>query len=423
MLNTTILEFLEFIDYRDGLYIFEDNKLLKAKPYTIEGQYKSSLSGVSFYDSACGETHIYLDRIHDEYILYGNVLFEKDMCVKDRQVLNSVIQIDYSNVIDFCHSDDIKYLKDHHDSSYVYREKDNALEVKKTTKNNSESLVYNEKFKYLSYIREKYGLYIFYGKELVEVKLSTIDNTTALIEFNHPNTNVEVKLYIDNICEKYYLYGNVLFQKGLSIKESAILNEKFPIINWEWAIDFASLESHSMIKNIMNNKLSELGRNIYYSKKINNDKVNKLIKTTKNNKEQNTMKNNFSDIINMKMMMGIINNKGEIDLTKLMVLQSFAKDGTIEVTDIIKTKLTEKILKDTNSKEDLPLEKLALINMLDNGNLDLQEIIKYKMLSSDDVDMEKMMLMSCMTNGGDITDIFKYKMMSQMLKETDTETK
>jgi hypothetical protein len=155
---------------------------------------------------------------------------------------------------------------------------------------------------------------------------------------------------------------------------------------------------------------------IYMYNEKDNHKANKAVK---NNKEQSTMKNNFSDIINMKMMMGIINNKGEIDLTKLMVLQSFAKDGNIEVTDIIKTKLTEKILKDTNSKEDLPLEKLALINMLDNGSLDLQEIIKYKMLSSDDMDMEKMMMMSCMTNGGDITDIIKYKMMSQMLKETE----
>lgn len=282
----------------------------------------------------------------------------------------------------------------------------------------------------LFFIDKEYGLYIFDDRKLLKARpynVSSYDNTKVSgIEYNHPlYGDRPLNLYISVIREHYCLAGNVLFIKNISDEDKRLLSS-FISLHEDRIIEFENGDyvSEDKLRNL------NMGRNIYKANKTTNNSSNNKTTTdnssnnkTTNNKEQNTMKNNFSDIINMKMMMSIINNKGEIDLTKLMVLQSFAKDGTIEVTDIIKTKLTEKILKDTKSTEDLPVEKLAFINMLDNGNLDLQEIIKYKMLSSDDVDMEKMMLMSCMTNGGDMTDIFKYKMMSQLLKETDAETK
>ena len=277
--------------------------------------------------------------------------------------------------------------------------------------------MYQDIFEHLVYLHNKFGLYIFYEKEIIKVNTFVISSGPAAgIEFFCRDKKY-MAMYINTLCEKYYLFGNVLFKKGFSIEEMNKLYSTIPIDS-SYVIDLERSDCLQMIYKIKKDCIG-LTDKIYMYNEKDKHKANKAVK---NNKEQSTMKNNFSDIINMKMMMSIINNKGEIDLTKLMVLQSFAKDGNIEVTDIIKTKLTEKILKDTNSKEDLPLEKLALINMLDNGNLDLQEIIKYKMLSSDDMDMEKMMMMSCMTNGGDITDIIKYKMMSQMLKE-DTEQK
>lgn len=277
--------------------------------------------------------------------------------------------------------------------------------------------MYQDIFEHLVYLHNKFGLYIFYEKEIIKVNPFVISSGPAAgIEFFYKDKKY-MAMYINTLCEKYYLFGNVLFKKGFSIEEMNKLYSTIPIDS-SYVIDLERSDCLQMIYKIKKDCIG-LTDTIYMYNEKDKHKANKAVK---NNKEQSTMKNNFSDIINMKMMMSIINNKGEIDLTKLMVLQSFAKDGNIEVTDIIKTKLTEKILKDTNSKEDLPLEKLALINMLDNGSLDLQEIIKYKMLSSDDMDMEKMMMMSCMTNGGDITDIIKYKMMSQMLKE-DTEQK
>jgi hypothetical protein len=278
--------------------------------------------------------------------------------------------------------------------------------------------MYHDIFEYLVYLHNKFGLYIFYEKELIKVNPFVIDSGhTSGIEFFYRSEKYN-SIFIKTLCENYYLFGNVLFKKGFSIEEMNKLYSTIPIDS-SLVIDLERSDYRQMIDKIKRDCIG-LTDMIYMYKEKDNHKANKAVK---NNKEQSTMKNKFSDIINMKMMMSIINNKGEIDLTKLMVLQSFAKDGNIEVTDIIKTKLTEKILKDVNSKEDLPLEKLALINMLDNGSLDLQEIIKYKMLSSDDMDMEKMMMMSCMTDGGDITDIIKYKMMMQMLKETETEKK
>lgn len=278
--------------------------------------------------------------------------------------------------------------------------------------------MYHDIFEYLVYLAKKYELYIFHEKEIVKVQPFVLSaGYTSGIEFYYSSDEIYKVIYIDKICKEYYIFGNVLFQKALSIEETYKLQSMLSIDNSR-VIDLYRSDCRSMINRIRTDYIGVTEAEDIYNEKDKHkaSKANKIVK------EQNTMKNKFSDIINMKMMMGIINNKGEIDLTKLMVLQSFAKDGCIEVTDIIKTKLTERILKDTKSTEDLPLEKLALINMLDKGSLDLQEIIKYKMLSSDDMDIEKMMMMSCMTNGGDVTDIIKFKMMSQMLKE-DTEQK
>jgi hypothetical protein len=94
-----------------------------------------------------------------------------------------------------------------------------------------------------------------------------------------------------------------------------------------YVIDFERSDYRQMIDKIKKDCIG-LTHTIYMYNEKDNHKANKAVK---NNKEQSTMKNKFSDIINMKMMMSIINNKGEIDLTKLMVLQSFAKDGNIEV--------------------------------------------------------------------------------------------
>lgn len=137
MLSCTLLKCLDFLDKNHGLYIFEDNKLLKARPYNVVGDHNYNVSGVEFNHPTDGPSSIYINRIREEYFLYGNVLFEKEMCITDRQVFNSLITADPSNTIDlydYEYADMEERFKKILKKSYIYREKDDKAKANKLQK-------------------------------------------------------------------------------------------------------------------------------------------------------------------------------------------------------------------------------------------------------------------------------------------------
>jgi len=116
---------------------------------------------------------------------------------------------------------------------------------------------------------------------------------------------------------------------------------------------------------------------------------NKIIRgnfsSNENNKSikgGNNMENfNLGQIISMKMVSSLVaDDKKDIDIGKLYLLQSMQDNGKIEVTDVMKSKMISKLGLDKDTNE-LPLEKLVLLEMLQSGEMDLTKIISVKLMS------------------------------------------
>lgn len=116
-----------------------------------------------------------------------------------------------------------------------------------------------------------------------------------------------------------------------------------------------------------------------------NEIIAKKNSSNKNNKSikggNNMEKLDLGQIISMKMVSSLIaDDKKDIDIGKMYLLQSMQDNGKIEITDVMKSKMISKLGLDKDTDE-LPLEKLMLLDMLQSGELDLTKIISVKLMS------------------------------------------
>lgn len=92
--------------------------------------------------------------------------------------------------------------------------------------------------------------------------------------------------------------------------------------------------------------------------------------------------NLMQQMLSMKMLKNIFDSDAkDINIGKLMLMQQVLGGSVIKVTDVIKAKIMEKFALDDKDVDDLPLEKLLLLQMLDKGSIDIQQLIQFKMMS------------------------------------------
>lgn len=92
--------------------------------------------------------------------------------------------------------------------------------------------------------------------------------------------------------------------------------------------------------------------------------------------------NLMQQMLSMKMLKNIFDSDAkDINIGKLMMMQQVLGGSVIKVTDVIKAKIMEKFALDDKDVDDLPLEKLLLLQMLDKGSIDIQQLIQFKMMS------------------------------------------
>ena len=104
--------------------------------------------------------------------------------------------------------------------------------------------------------------------------------------------------------------------------------------------------------------------------------------TKPDSKEVNTMANvteSFKTVMSMKMLSSIMKDKDQ-DLGKLFLMQQMMNGEPLQVTDVIKSKLIKQF--DLSEDADLPLEKVMLLQMLDGGQVDMNQLIMFKMMGS-----------------------------------------
>ena len=87
----------------------------------------------------------------------------------------------------------------------------------------------------------------------------------------------------------------------------------------------------------------------------------------------------FKTVMSMKMLSSIMKEKDQ-DLGKLFLMQQMMNGEPLQVTDVIKSKLIKQF--DLSEDNDLPLEKVMLLQMLDGGQVDMNQLIMMKMMGT-----------------------------------------
>lgn len=122
----------------------------------------------------------------------------------------------------------------------------------------------------------------------------------------------------------------------------------------------------------------------------NEDKIDEWIISSKykqiglkEDKNMEVMNGNFmQQMIGMKMLKNVFDSDAkDINIGKLMMMQQVLGGSAIQVTDVIKAKIMEQFALDDKNVDDLPLEKLLLLQMLDKGSIDIQQLIQFKMMN------------------------------------------
>ena len=107
------------------------------------------------------------------------------------------------------------------------------------------------------------------------------------------------------------------------------------------------------------------------------------VESLKEDKNMELMDGNLmQQMLSMKMLKNIFDSDAkDINIGKLMMMQQVLGGSVIKVTDVIKAKIMEKFALDDKDVDDLPLEKILLLQMLDKGSIDIQQLIQFKMMS------------------------------------------
>ena len=107
---------------------------------------------------------------------------------------------------------------------------------------------------------------------------------------------------------------------------------------------------------------------------------NGIVKSNKTINNKEVKMTNTNDMISSMMMMKLVDGKSDsIDLGKLMLMQTLSKGEPIKISDVVKSKLISTLKLDG---DDLPLEKVMLLQMLDSNQLDVNQLVMFKMLGS-----------------------------------------
>lgn len=97
-------------------------------------------------------------------------------------------------------------------------------------------------------------------------------------------------------------------------------------------------------------------------------------------------------MMKVKMAETMFKKDGEIDYSKLMMMDAIGDDGKVNLGKVIEAKMNGKIMKAIESGEDLPLDKLMILQAMQGGQIDYNQIYMYKIIGNmldDDDDGKK----------------------------------
>lgn len=109
-------------------------------------------------------------------------------------------------------------------------------------------------------------------------------------------------------------------------------------------------------------------------------KTKKEVNTMTTQNTQNTL--NIADIVKMKLTEKLMADKDtkEIPLAKVAILQALTTGQPVDFTEVYKAKMMERVMKDLETGKEIPLGKLMMLQNLQNGQpLDLNAMVMMQM--------------------------------------------
>lgn len=111
----------------------------------------------------------------------------------------------------------------------------------------------------------------------------------------------------------------------------------------------------------------------------------KIYETTKKDTPMATNTNtqiNVADLLKVKMMEKLMDgDTKDLNLGKMTVVQALANGQPVDFGEVMKAKMTEKLLKAVETDEDIPLGKLLMLQaMTTNPNFGINDLVQLKLM-------------------------------------------
>ena len=85
-------------------------------------------------------------------------------------------------------------------------------------------------------------------------------------------------------------------------------------------------------------------------------------------------------MIKVKMAETMMKKDGDVDFGKMMMMDAFDENGQIDISKMMQAKMMSTLMGSLEKNEDIPLEKLMMIQMIQSGNFDLNQVLMMKMM-------------------------------------------
>lgn len=127
-------------------------------------------------------------------------------------------------------------------------------------------------------------------------------------------------------------------------------------------------------------------------------------KTNTNQKENETMASNentttknlninkkidVSGMIKVKMAETMMKKDGDVDFGKMMMMDAFDENGQVDISKMIQAKMMGTLMSSLEKDQDIPIEKLMMVQMMQSGNFDVNQLVMIKMMDKLFKDDEK----------------------------------
>ena len=223
-------------------------------------------------------------------------------------------------------------------------------------------------------VKDVFFVYDYKLKTVIEVKEIEVETTKLIanisalfdmdLDLNEPKAREYIFDHRDDVYFAIDEWGEGFFGKIVGVEGDCICLE-----------DITSYRKPVRVRRVFQNY--EMAGN-FKRKNRPEEKASKGY--NKSIRSKDMMEIDLGQIVGLKMLNSITKGQ-DLDLGKLMLVQSLAGGQPIEIGDVMKAKLMSAIAKDDNSLEDLSLDKLMLYKMFDSGSIDINQIIQLKFMT------------------------------------------